>query len=150
MSLPDYVRRRKRILDGAELPGCPAWGGGPAGVTAELRRPRRAVPLLRAGLTPAVRAWRGFEPTLRVGWSRTWRREHMSGSGEPIRTEPRYGGRPGSSGLAAYRWSAGRARQQRRRGRWEAGAGPCVGESAWWAGTATGTAAGGLNRTSKW
>ncbi|MFJ6776039.1 hypothetical protein ACIQOV_34635 [Kitasatospora sp. NPDC091257] len=24
-----------------------------------------------------------FEPALRVGWSRTWRREHMTGSGEP-------------------------------------------------------------------
>ncbi|WP_234355296.1 hypothetical protein [Kitasatospora aureofaciens] len=31
MSLPDYVRRQNALLDGAELPGCPACGEeGPA------------------------------------------------------------------------------------------------------------------------
>ncbi len=31
LSLPDYVRRQNALLDGAELPGCPACGEeGPA------------------------------------------------------------------------------------------------------------------------
>ncbi|MBD0676916.1 hypothetical protein [Streptomyces sp. CBMA156] len=102
-SLPLY-RRHSALLDGAELPGCPACGeeGPPVPVPtghglAELCRSCAQV------LTPCpCGRWHSFEPDLRVGWSRTWRREHMSGTGEPDPHWPGVRGTARVERLAAY------------------------------------------------
>ncbi|MGA5816807.1 hypothetical protein ACPC54_02915 [Kitasatospora sp. NPDC094028] len=91
LSLPEYVRRQNALLDGAELPGCPACGeegpavpveAGPG--TAELCRSCGWV------LVPCPCPWwHHFEPVQRVGWDRTWRREHLTDSAEPNPYWPR-------------------------------------------------------------
>ncbi|MEU9047203.1 MULTISPECIES: hypothetical protein [unclassified Kitasatospora] len=109
LSLPDYVRRQNALLDGAELPGCPACGeeGPPVSLPscdghAELCRSCARV------LTPCpCGRWHSFEPTLRVGWSRTWRREHMSGTGEPNPHWPGVRGTARIERLAAYHYVHG-------------------------------------------
>ncbi|MFJ7911620.1 hypothetical protein [Kitasatospora sp. NPDC096204] len=85
LRLPDYVRRQHALLDGVELPGCPACGEeGPA---VSLSTGHGHAELCRCCawvLTPCdCGRWHSFEPALRVGWSRTWQREHMTGTGEP-------------------------------------------------------------------
>ncbi|MFF7989556.1 hypothetical protein ACFZDG_07155 [Kitasatospora xanthocidica] len=106
LSLPDYVRRQNALLDGAELPGCPACGeeGPPVSLPscdgrAELCRSCARV------LTPCpCGRWHVFEPTVRVGWSRTWRREHMSGTGGPDPHWPGLRGTARIERLTAYRY----------------------------------------------
>ncbi|MEU8923944.1 hypothetical protein AB0D10_23860 [Kitasatospora sp. NPDC048545] len=104
LTLPAYVRRQNALLDGAELPGCPACGEeGPAlpvptghGHAGLCRSCARV-------LTPCPCGRRhSFEPTIRVGWSRTWRREHMSGTGEPDPHWPGVRGTARIERLAAY------------------------------------------------
>ncbi|MFF2748781.1 hypothetical protein ACFVVA_24990 [Kitasatospora sp. NPDC058048] len=85
LRLPDYVRRQNALLDGAELPGCPACGeqGTPVGIPTGHGRAELCRGCARV-LTPCgCGRWHSFEPALRVGWSRTWQREHMTGTGEP-------------------------------------------------------------------
>ncbi|MET8542058.1 hypothetical protein ABZW03_15575, partial [Kitasatospora sp. NPDC004799] len=52
--------------------------------------------------------WHSFEPALRVGWSRTWRREHMSGTGEPSPHWPGVRGTARVERLESYtvRWDS--------------------------------------------
>ncbi|MEV7186184.1 hypothetical protein [Kitasatospora sp. NPDC093102] len=109
LRLPDYVRRQNALLDGAELPGCPACGeqGRPVPLPtghghAELCRCCARV------LTPCdCGQWHSFEPALRVGWSRTWRREHMTGAGEPNPHRPGVRGAARVERLESYTISWG-------------------------------------------
>nr|WP_223242350.1 hypothetical protein [Streptomyces sp. CBMA123] len=85
LSLPDYVRRQNALMDGAELPGCPACGeeGPVVWVSTVIDRAGLCRSCARVLVPcPCVRRHR-FEPEPRVGWSRTWRREHMTGDGGP-------------------------------------------------------------------
>ncbi|MER7756171.1 hypothetical protein [Kitasatospora sp. NPDC097643] len=105
LDLPGYVRRQNALLDGVELPGCPACGetGAPVALstgdgTAELcpgcARVLRPCPCGRP---------HSYEPELRVGWSRIWQREHMTGAGEPDPHWPGRRGRARIERLVAYR-----------------------------------------------
>ncbi|MEV7928707.1 MULTISPECIES: hypothetical protein [unclassified Kitasatospora] len=96
LRLPDYVRRQNALLDGAELPGCPACGDEEPVLSrstghglAELCRTcawvRQPCPCGR---------WHSFEPALRVGWNRIWQRQHLIGDATP---NPRW---PGVQGPA--------------------------------------------------
>lgn len=93
LRLPDYVRRQNALLDGAELPGCPACGDEGAAVavptghgTAEVcpacslvLRPCDACGRRHRTLVPsAPRAWRGI-----------WRRSHLTDEGTPSPHWPR-------------------------------------------------------------
>ncbi|MFI8458993.1 hypothetical protein [Kitasatospora sp. NPDC085464] len=97
LSLPDYVRRRNALLDGAELPGCAACGEeGPAVPVPTGHGEAGLCRSCARVLTPCpCGRWHGFEPSVRFGWSRTWRREHMTDSGEP---DPRWPGVRGAAG----------------------------------------------------
>lgn len=119
LRLPDYVRRQNALLDGVELPGCPACGeqGPPVPLPtghgdgrAELCRTCARV------LTPCgCGQWHRFEPVLRIGWSRTWRREHMTGTGEPSPRWPRLRGTARVERLESYTvlWGSGVVRRDR-------------------------------------
>ncbi|MFD9686522.1 hypothetical protein ACFWXO_12260 [Kitasatospora sp. NPDC059088] len=85
LRLPDYVRRQNALLDGAELPGCPACGEeGPAvEVSTGHDRAELCRTCARVLVPCPCGRWHSFQQELRVGWGRTWRREHMTGGGEP-------------------------------------------------------------------
>ncbi|WP_033821848.1 hypothetical protein [Kitasatospora sp. MBT63] len=90
LRLPDYVRRRNALLDGAELPGCPACGDeGPP----ELQSTGHGRVELcgRCGWAPSpcpcAREHR-LVPVAPRGWSEIWRRTHLGDDGPPT-------GRPG-------------------------------------------------------
>ncbi|MFH8382424.1 hypothetical protein ACH4E7_15975 [Kitasatospora sp. NPDC018058] len=104
LSLPDYVRRQNALLDGAELPGCPACGEeGPAlSVSTGHGRAELCRSCARVLVACPCEQWHGFEPELRIGWSRTWRREHMNGGGEPNPHWPKVLGTARIEKLAAY------------------------------------------------
>lgn len=135
LSLPDYVRRRNALLDGAELPGCPACGEeGPAVPVPTGHGEAGLCRSCARVLTPCpCGRWHGFEPSVRYGWSRTWRREHMTDSGEP---DPRWPGVRGAAGTVRPAAQHPRA--------------PAVLSQARWAGTASRTAPLPWTRTSKW
>ncbi|MFJ8476635.1 hypothetical protein [Kitasatospora sp. NPDC094011] len=85
LSLTDYVRRRNALMDGAELPGCPACGEEGPVVRLSTAPHRAGLCRSCARVLVPCPCGRGhtFEPERRVGWSRTWRREHMTRTGEP-------------------------------------------------------------------
>ncbi|MFJ9776210.1 hypothetical protein ACIRVF_34100 [Kitasatospora sp. NPDC101157] len=104
LSLPDYVRRQNALLDGAELPGCPACGeeGPPVPVPTGHGRAALCRCCARVLSPCPCGRWHGFEPQLRVGWSRAWRREHMTAGGEPNPHWPTRLGAARVEWLAAY------------------------------------------------
>jgi hypothetical protein len=85
LRLPDYVRRQNALLDGAELPGCPACGDTGPVVSrstghgwAELCRTCSLV------LQPCpCGRWHRFTPAYRISWDQLWRRAHMTNAGTP-------------------------------------------------------------------
>ncbi|MFI9324086.1 hypothetical protein ACIGXI_30505 [Kitasatospora aureofaciens] len=104
LSLPDYVRRQNALLDGAELPGCPACGEeGPAvSVPTGHGRAELCRCCARVLAHCACGRWHGYEPQPQVGWSQTWRRAHMTGSGEPNPHWPTLVGTARVERLVAY------------------------------------------------
>ncbi|MFG2846410.1 hypothetical protein ACGF12_25030 [Kitasatospora sp. NPDC048296] len=111
LSLPDYVRRQNALLDGAELPGCPACGEeGPAlSVSTGHDRAELCRSCARVLVPCPCEQWHSFEPELRIGWSRTWRREHMTGTGGPNPHWPTHLGTARIGRLESYtmRWDSG-------------------------------------------
>ncbi|MCX5398376.1 hypothetical protein [Streptomyces sp. NBC_00102] len=85
LRLPAYVRRRNAILDGAELPGCPACGDEAPRVLSSTGH--GWVESCRGcawELTPCPCGQRHrFEPFHPAGWKGIWRRAHMSDEGTP-------------------------------------------------------------------
>ncbi|MFJ3219146.1 hypothetical protein ACIPLC_24860 [Kitasatospora sp. NPDC086801] len=91
LRLPDYVRRQNALLDGADLPGCPACGDEGPTLSRPTAHGRVELCLTCARVRqpcPCGR-WHRFEPAVRVGWSGVWRREHLIGTGAP---NPRWPG----------------------------------------------------------
>ncbi|MER7672563.1 hypothetical protein ABTY61_29475 [Kitasatospora sp. NPDC096128] len=85
LSLPDYVRRQNALMDGAELPGCPACGEeGPA---ARVSTGHDRAELCRSCSRVLVPCPCGrphtFEPAPPIGIGSIWRREHMTNNGGP-------------------------------------------------------------------
>ncbi|MFE5583197.1 hypothetical protein [Kitasatospora sp. NPDC056531] len=111
LSLPDYVRRQNALLDGAELPGCPACGE--EGPTVSLSTGHDRAELCRSCARVLVPCpcdrQHAFEPALRIGCDRIWRREHMTNSGEPNPYWPTHLGTARIERLESYTW------------RWESG-----------------------------
>ncbi|WP_035794269.1 hypothetical protein [Kitasatospora mediocidica] len=85
LPLPAYVRRQNALLDGAELPGCPACGdeGPPTSASTghgwvELcGRCAWALAPCRCGQQHRV------VPGVTYGWNEIWRRAHVSDDGLP-------------------------------------------------------------------
>lgn len=91
LALPGYVRRQNALLDGADLPGCPACGDGSPPVShstghgwAELCRGCAWL------ATPCACGQRHrAAPDTPFGWPGIWRRAHMSDDGTPNPHWPR-------------------------------------------------------------
>lgn len=113
LSLPDYVRRQNALLDGVELPGCPACGEQGPPVRIPTCHGRGHAGLCRCCARVLVPCgcgrWHSFEPALRVGWSRTWRREHMTATGGASPHWPGVRGTARVERLESYtvRWESG-------------------------------------------
>ncbi|MFJ9446081.1 hypothetical protein ACIRRH_30115 [Kitasatospora sp. NPDC101235] len=111
LRLPDYVRRQNALMDGAELPGCPACGEqGPTVTVATAHGHAGLCRCCARVLTPCgCGQWHRFEPGLRVSWSRIWRLEHMTDAGGPSPHWPGVRGAARIERLESYtvRWKSG-------------------------------------------
>ncbi|MBV6702646.1 hypothetical protein KV557_37040 [Kitasatospora aureofaciens] len=85
LRLPDYVRRQNAVMDGAELPGCPACGDEGPAVSLPTGHGRAELCRTCARVLEPCPCGRrhSYEPALRVGWSGIWQRQHVTGTGEP-------------------------------------------------------------------
>lgn len=88
--LPAYVRRRNDLMDGAELPGCPACGDeGPLAsqpLEAHEDGHGRIDLCGRCAWAPAPCPCGRRHPLVRgiqYGWNQIWRRAHMNDTGAP-------------------------------------------------------------------
>ncbi|MEU6275738.1 hypothetical protein ABZ871_25490 [Streptomyces populi] len=85
LRLPEYVRRQNAILDGSDLPGCPACGDGRLPVSTSTGH--GWVELCRGCawvLAPCPCGQRHrFVPEIPFSWKGIWQRAHMSDDGMP-------------------------------------------------------------------
>ncbi|MGW0949999.1 hypothetical protein ACWD4O_46805 [Streptomyces sp. NPDC002623] len=85
LRLPEYVRRQNAILDGAELPGCPACGD--EGPLEPNSTGHGRVELCRGCAWAPVPCPCGqrhrLVPDIPYGWNEIWQRAHMSDDGMP-------------------------------------------------------------------
>lgn len=85
LRLPEYVRRQNAILDGADLPGCPACGD--ARPLEPISTGHSWVGLCRGCAWASVPCPCGHRhrlvPQVTYGWNEIWQRAHMSDDGTP-------------------------------------------------------------------
>ncbi|MFI9788542.1 hypothetical protein ACIHEI_34280 [Kitasatospora sp. NPDC051984] len=85
LHLAAYVRRQNALLDGAELPGCPACGDEGAPTSHATGHGWIELCARCSWVTapcPCGR-WHPLEPTVTNSWPAIWRRAHMGDDGRP-------------------------------------------------------------------
>ncbi|KUM82413.1 MULTISPECIES: hypothetical protein [Streptomyces] len=85
LRLPEYVRRRNALLDGADLPGCPACGteGPPTSVSTGHSWVELCQGCAWAAAPCPCGQRHRLLPETPYGWDEIWQRAHMSDDGLP-------------------------------------------------------------------
>ncbi|MET7290121.1 hypothetical protein [Streptomyces sp. NPDC005573] len=85
LRLPEYVRRQNALLDGADLPGCPACGdeGPPEPRPTGHGREERCRGCAWVAVPCPCGQRHRFVPEIPYGWKQIWRRAHMGDDGLP-------------------------------------------------------------------